>query len=140
LTIESLEDRRLLSVTGNSGPSVLVHTNDSSLASQIPGLVAGATVTQWNNTQWSSASVADFARFDFLYLGHQAGGTSGIVNSKNTWAQAITGRAAITGVHFEHASSCNATAGPARVLRDMSNWIHSGVGTGLLVSSTTSPR
>ena len=135
LFVESLENRRVLSVTGNAGPSILVDPYSSSFASAIPGVVSGATVTVWNDLQSSSATASQFDNFDFIYLGDTASSSTGVVASKNAWGQAISGRAAITGVHFEHASSSSPSSGPSRVLRDMSNWIHAGCGTGLLVSS-----
>lgn len=133
LLLESLEDRRLLSVTGQLAPSILTHSNANwASSSTIATLVPGATVTSWSDSQFTSADASDFAAFDFIYLGHQASSQSGVVNAKDTWAAAVTGRAVITGVHFEHAPG---HAGASTVFTDMANWIHAGTGTGLLVST-----
>lgn len=76
----------------------------------------------------------DFKQFDLIYIQDSAGNYPEIANAKAKIAQAVTGRAAITGVHFEHYSGIN-DSGPGKVLKDMLGWIHAGTGTGLLTST-----
>lgn len=121
------------SVTGSPGPRVLCHAN-AYVCNTIPYHIAGASVVFWSDAQWTSASVADFSTFDALYVHDGGSFAPGIVASRDTWGQAITGRAAITGVHFEHCGS-NPGYGPCRVLIASMKWIHDGTGTGLLVST-----
>jgi hypothetical protein len=127
----------VFSVSGNAAPRVLCHTY-AYACGQIPGLIAGTQITYWSDAQWTSASIADFAQFDAIYIHDGAGSASGIVQSKNTWAQATAGRIALTGVHFEHCSSANPGSGPCRVLKASIEWIHAGTGTGLLMSTQAS--
>lgn len=123
----------LYSVTGNAAPSVLCHTN-AYVCSRIPMLIPGSQITYWHDAQWSSATTADFAAFDAIYMPDGAASYSSIVNSKNQWGAAATGRVALTGAHFEHCGG-DPNYGPCRVLKASMDWIHAGQGTGLLMSS-----
>ena len=124
-----------LSVSGASAPRVLCHVN-AYICGEIPALLPGSQITYWNDAQWSSASVSAFAQFDAIYLHDFAAGTPSIVNSKDTWGTATSGRVALTGVHFEHCSAgWDPTSGPCRVLKASMQWIHDGVGTGLLMAT-----
>lgn len=122
------------SVTGNAAPSVLCHAN-AYICGQIPALIPGSQITYWNDAQWQSASVAQFAQFDLIYLHDGASNHSGIVSSKNVWGTATTGRLALTGVHFEHCYAGAPGSGPCRVLKASVEWIHAGQGTGLLMAT-----
>lgn len=115
-------------------PKVLCHSSASSVCSQIPLLVPGATVTYWGAAQWSASTAASFAAFDLIYIHDRAGYYPEIAAAKAKYAQAITGRVAITGVHFEHCWG-DPNSGPCRVLKDMVNWIKDGSGPGLLAST-----
>lgn len=130
----SAQGGAMYSVTGNAGPHVLCHTYASACA-QIPNLIPGSKITYWNDSQWASASIADFAQFDAIYIQDTAGARSGIVQSKDRWGQATTGRVALTGVHYEHCSGWSPTSGPCRVLKASMEWIHAGQGTGLLMAT-----
>ncbi|MDQ8164676.1 MAG: PKD domain-containing protein [Gemmatimonadota bacterium] len=121
------------SVTGNPGPKVLC--NGVAWCNNIPGQIPGATVVQWTDAQWLAATTAQFAQFDVIYLHDNFGSKSNLAPAKNTWGAAITGRAVLTGTHFEH---CPSSAGACTVLKATLNWIHAGTGTGLLVSTQVS--
>lgn len=123
-----------LSVTGNSAPSVLCHTS-AYICGQIPSLIPGTQITYWNSTQWNAATTAQFAQFDVIYIPDGAGSYSDFANKRNVYGAAVTGRAALTGVHFEHCSSWSPNSGPCRVLKASILWIHAGQGTGLLAST-----
>ena len=124
----------MLSVTGNPGPKVLCHVN-AFVCGGISTQIAGASVVSWNDAQWTSATAASFAQFDAIYIHDGAPGNApGIAASRATWVQAVTGRIALTGTHFEHCAS-DPNYGPCVVLRGALNWIHAGQGTGLLAST-----
>lgn len=128
-------------------PSVLCHQNNANVCNAIRLLVPGSTTTVWNDTSWTAATTAQFAAFDVIYIGDRANSTPALlaVQARTRLGAAVTGRVALTGVHFEH---CNGspTTGPCIVLRDMVNWIKDGSSTGLLASTqpsrppTTAPR
>ena len=92
------------------------------------------TTTVWTTAQFNSATVADFQQFDMIYIQNGFSATG----AKNVYGAAVDGRAVITGVHFEHCTSGAGTSGPCRVLKDSSNWILAGSGTGILVSTNSS--
>jgi hypothetical protein len=123
------------SVTGQVGPRVLCHSF-ASVCNNIPALIPGATVVFWNDSQWLSATTASFKQFDVIYLHDSFGGLTQLAGIKNTWGAAITGRAVITGTHFEHCGGT--TGGPCIAMRAALNWIHAGTGTGLLASTQIS--
>ncbi len=120
------------SVTGAAGPKVLCYTT-ASICNQIPNLIPGSTVVFWNTTQWQTATTASFKQFDIIYLHDAFGSLTALASIKNTWGAAITGRAVLTGNHFEHCGGT--TGGPCVSLRAALEWIHAGTGTGLLVST-----
>lgn len=122
------------SVTGGPAPKVLCHSSGG-ICNQIPAQIPGATVTFWTTTQWLAATTAQFAAFDVIYLNDGFGSQTALAPSKNVWGAAITGRAVLTGTHFEH---CPGSAGACTVLKAALKWIHAGTGTGLLVSTQTS--
>ncbi|NQV71549.1 hypothetical protein HQ496_00400 [bacterium] len=122
-------------VAGKSSFSLLCHSY-AGICAQIVALYPGANLTYWNDSQWTAASVADFAQFDMIYIHDGAGSASGIINSKDVWGLATTGRVALTGVHFEHCSAISSpNSGPCRVLNASTEWITNGDGTGLLMST-----
>jgi len=122
------------SVTGGSAPKVVCHYT-AYACGQIQALIPGATVTFWSDAQWSSASVAQFAQFDVIYIPDRAGFSPSLTSARNTYGAAVTGRAALTGVHFEHCAAGNPNSGPCRVLKASVEWIHAGSGTGILVTT-----
>jgi hypothetical protein len=125
------------SVVGVSSYRILCHVN-AAVCNQIPALVPGALITFWNDAQWTSATVASFAQFNMIYIHDGANTTAGIVNSKATWVQAVTGRVALTSVHYEHCNATNPGTGPCIVLKGSTNWVVGGTGTGLLSSTQPS--
>jgi plastocyanin len=127
----------LLTVAGDPPKTILCHTNSTAMCNQMVLMNTGTVATIWNDAAWNAATQATFAQFALIYIGDGAGGTAGIVNSKNRWGAATNGRIALTGVHFEHCSG--GTSGPCTVLRGASNWILGGTGTGLLASTSVSP-
>lgn len=131
--------RMAYSVTGQAGPKVLCYTY-ASVCNYIPTLFPGATVVFWNDTQWLAATTAQFKQFDVIYLHDAFGGLTALAPIKNTWGAAITGRAIITGTHFDNHCSGNAAAGPCIALKAALTWVHAGTGTGLLVSTQTRPN
>ncbi len=100
---------------------------------QIPVLVPNAQVTQWGVQDWNNSTVSSFKQFDLIYLDDQASTRAEIVSAKSKYAEAITGRIAITGLHFEHCAA--GEEGACTVLKAMSEWVLGGTGTGLLVST-----
>ncbi|MDB4877382.1 MAG: hypothetical protein JWM41_3828 [Gemmatimonadetes bacterium] len=128
----------LRSVVGiASSYRILCHTN-AAVCNQIPALVPGALITFWSDAQWASATVASFSQFNMIYINDAANTTPAIVNSKATWVQAITGRVALTSVHYEHCNAGSPGTGPCIVLKGSTNWIVGGTGTGLLSSTQPS--
>lgn len=123
------------SVTGNAGPTVLCHQSGGFICGQIAGLIPGATATIWTSAQWMAATTAQFAQFDAIYI--PAGAGSDFAATRDVYGSAVTGRAALTGVHFEHCNG-NPNYGPCRVLKASIQWIHAGQGTGLLASTQPS--
>jgi PKD repeat protein len=127
-----------LSVSGLPAPRVLCYTG-AFACTQIPTLLPGATVTFWNDAQWSAATTAAFASFDLIYIHDIAGAAPGLVNSRSRWGPAIVGRVVLTGTHFEHCNSPDPAIPPSpgacTVLRSTLEWIHAGNGTGLLAST-----
>lgn len=121
------------SVSGNPAPRVLCHVN-SFVCGQIPNLIPGSVITYWNDAQWQSASIAGFAQFDVIYIGDSGSRLAGIVNSKDVWGKATTGRIELTGVHFEHCGG-DPNSGPCRVLKASVAWVHAGQGTGLVMAT-----
>ncbi len=111
----------------------------SSVCSVLPTIVPGVTVTFWNDAQWEAATVADFQQFAMIYIPDAAGGITGIIQSKNVWGKATTGRIALTGVHYEHCNTFALGTGPCTVLTGSTNWILGGSSTGLLSSTSVSP-
>jgi Domain of unknown function (DUF5011)/Thrombospondin type 3 repeat len=120
---------------GAAGPvkKVLCH-EAASICSRIPWLVPGTTVTFWNASQWSSATVQDFQQFQLIYIHDTAGKHPEIANAKAKYAAAVNDRVAVTGLHFEHCGS-DETEGPCVALKSMASWIIAGTGTGLLAST-----
>lgn len=127
-------DRARLSVTGSSAPKILCHSS-AYICGQIPALIPGTQITYWNATQWNAATTAEFAQFDLIYIPDGAGFYSEFANKRDVYGAAITGRAALTGVHFEHCWAGNPTSGPCRVFKAAVQWIHAGQGTGVLSST-----
>ncbi len=120
------------SVTGQVGPKVLCH-QFAGICNRISGLIPGSTVVFWTDAQWLSATTNDFKQFDIIYLHDAFGGRTNLAPAKNVWGAAISGRAVLTGTHFEHCGGT--TGGPCVALRAALSWIHSGTGTGLLAST-----
>jgi hypothetical protein len=118
-----------------SGKKVLCHM-DAKVCKFIPGLVPQATVTYWSAQQWKDSTVTGFQQFDLIYIHDSAGANPEIAGAKAKYAAAVTGRVAITGLHFEHCST-DPSAGPCIVLKGMTEWILGGTGTGLLVATQT---
>ncbi len=123
------------SVTGNPAPTVLCHQSYSYICGQIAALIPGAISTAWSSAQWNAATVAQFAQFDVIYIPDAAGGHPDFANKRNVYGAAVTGRSALTGVHYEHCSAGNPSSGPCRVLKASIQWIHAGQGTGLLAAT-----
>jgi PKD domain-containing protein/thrombospondin type 3 repeat protein len=108
----------------------------SYICALVPALVPGVIPVTWSPQQFEDASVADFAQFDMIFLGAYASGNpGGVVASRDTWGAAISGRVALTGMHFEHCVSSVPNGPRCRVLTASTNWILAGSGTGLLVGT-----
>ena len=122
------------SVSGNAAPKILCH-GSAFVCGQLPALIPGTQITYWTGAQWTSANIAGFQQFDLIYIHDASGNAPEIAASKNTWGQAVTGRVALTSVHFEHCSAASPSSGPCVVLKSSVNWIHAGVGTGLLAAT-----
>ncbi|HVX40189.1 MAG TPA: PKD domain-containing protein [Gemmatimonadaceae bacterium] len=119
-----------------SNKKVLCYVNSTGVCSALQSLIPGVTATYWNDAQWESATVADFQQFAMIYIPDAAGYDQGIIQSKNVWGKATTGRIALTGVHFEHCSAYASTSGPCTVLKGASSWILGGSSTGLLAATS----
>lgn len=128
----------LRTLVGATAPAkVLCHVN-ASVCNQIPGLIPGTLITFWTDAQWNNATVADFTQFNMIYINDAANTTPAIVNNKAKWSQAITGRVALTSVHYEHCSAASPGTGPCIVLKSSTLWVTGGTGTGLLSSTQPS--
>lgn len=123
------------SVTGNAAPTVLCHQSGAYICGQIAALIPGTISTVWTSAQWNAATTAQFAQFDVIYIPDNAGGNPDFANKRNVYGAAITGRSALTGVHYEHCGSFAPNSGPCRVLKASIAWIHAGQGTGLLAAT-----
>ena len=126
-----------LSVGGRAAPHVLCHEFGAFMCERIAAIVPGATGEARSDEWWGdTATVADFAKFDMIYIGDGAGSYPGLVASRDRWGTATTGRIALTGVHYEHCGGLGDEAsGPCRVLKASTDWIHAGTGTGLLMAT-----
>lgn len=124
----------VMRIQGNPNPTVLCHTY-AYVCAQIPALVSGVTIVYWNDSQWASASVADFTQFDMIYIQDSGSSYSSITGSRDVWGSATAGRVALTGVHYEHCYAGQPGSGPCRVLKASTEWIMGGQATGLLLAT-----
>jgi PKD repeat protein len=130
----STDSRLRLSISGHTAPRVLCHIN-ASICTFIPAFLPGATVVRVTDAQWLAMTTADFKLYDIIYLHDNFGGLTQLAPSKNKWGAAISGRAVITGTHFDNHCGGIATQPPCVVFIAALKWIQAGTGTGLLVST-----
>ncbi|HYO54239.1 immunoglobulin-like domain-containing protein [Archangium sp.] len=123
-------------VTTSAVKKVLCHLNVQGTCNKLRNLhPSGAIdVTLWGSADWNNSTVSSFQQFDLIYIHDSAGLNPEIAAAKAKYASAITGRVAITGLHFEHCDWAN-EPGACTALKAMSEWILAGSGTGLLAST-----
>lgn len=118
---------------------VLCYISSTTVCSALAAFIPGVTITYWTDAQWNVATIADFQQFAMIYIPDIAGSVRGIIQSKNVWGGATTGRIALTGVHYEHCTSSVPDSGPCVVLKGSANWILGGSSTGLLAATSLYP-
>lgn len=111
---------------------ILCHSN-AYVCDVIPFLVSDVTIVKQPDAWWQSATSDDFSVFSAIYI-HDSANFTSIPAAKEEYAQAITGRAAITNIHFEH---CNGVPSNLQciALTDALNWVLGDEHTGLLVAT-----
>ncbi len=110
---------------------VLCHTSAASMCTRVLSISSATTFETWTDAQFQSASVADFQRFGLIFLG-DGFSNQAATSARDVYGAAITGRAVLSGVHFEHAFGTN----PAAIaLRDSIDWVLGDPATGIVVST-----
>lgn len=146
--------RKTLTTTAVTAPRVLCHFRAAFVCNSIKQLFPAALPVSWTDAQWAAASVADFEQFHVIYVhdfawyqnatlsydspnfGNTSFGAPGIANSKAVWSQAVTGRVALTGFHFEHCDPAHGNDIQAcNALRKVMTWVTGVQGTGIIASS-----
>ena len=141
--------------TSSSGPVRVLCHRQAFVCTVLSAVVPGTAVTIWEDQQWNTALPAQFADFDVIYLHESAWATTsapantgllpspGITNSRARWAQAVTGRIALTGFHFEHCGGgrfgavggSNSDPEACNALRNVIGWVAGLNATGLVAST-----
>jgi hypothetical protein len=95
----------------------------------LPNLPTGVTVDTVTDAQWRAMTQAQFQGYQLIILGEGATSTNyqSTVDTRATWAPAVNGRVALTGLHM-----MGHPPGPT-VLRATRAWLLSGPGTALYV-------
>ena len=135
LNAKAIQQRGELSINSSSAaPSVLCHEGNGAVCTKIASMIAGVTATIWTDAQWSTKTTADFDDFGVIYIGDRGGDYGGITSARNQVGAAVTGRAVLSGQHYEHCSN-GSSASACVVLKAAVEWLLAGSGTGLLVGT-----